>query len=107
MALIFAAAILIPKFTNANKAEITFYHHKAIVDLTDYKTYTLSELFDDNTDSLPRMTFTVDENGIKIQTSDCPGGDCIKQGYAGVIICVPNKVTVRLVDEEPLFDAVI
>jgi hypothetical protein len=57
------------------------------------------------------MTFEVNEHGIRVISSDCPGNDCVHMGYAhnnnGVIVCVPNLMTVRLTDTENAFDAVI
>jgi hypothetical protein len=102
---------LLLEITRSDTAEISFYSHTQTVKLNEYKTFTLSEIFKDYTDSLPDMTFEVDEQGIRVIASDCPGNDCVHMGYAhknnGVIVCVPNRVTVRLVDIENAFDAVI
>jgi hypothetical protein len=102
--------LLIPKLTEKNRAEITWNGHTETVSIDTANTYTMRELFGKYTNRLPDMVFETDEDGIKVVSSDCPGGDCIRQGHAPVIICVPNRVTVRLVNnknEEPLFDAVV
>jgi hypothetical protein len=60
---------------------------------------------------IPDMEFEVSGGDIRVTKSDCPGGDCVHQGFAshtgGVIVCVPNRVTVRLTDTENEYDAVV
>ncbi|MDR0975003.1 MAG: NusG domain II-containing protein [Ruminococcus sp.] len=50
----------------------------------------------------PDMEFEAVNGDIRVIKSDCPGEDCVHQGFAskngGVIICVPNRVTVNLLD---------
>jgi hypothetical protein len=104
--------LLLPREINKKTAEIRWESKTTTVSMKKtYTLYTLKSLFGDDEDSVPDMTFEVSEHGIRVIHSDCPGNDCVHQGYAhnnnGVIVCVPNRVTVRLLDEEPLFDAVV
>jgi len=50
-------------------------------------------------------------DGVRMTSSDCPGGDCIRTGViksAGeVIACLPHKFAIRLVSrQKPRVDAV-
>ena len=55
-------------------------------------------------------TVTVLDGKISVTASDCPGGDCIHMGQIHAagrsIVCLPNKVEIRVVGE-PEVDAVI
>jgi hypothetical protein len=89
--------ILFPR--NANSAEIIFTNQKKDISLAYEGCYTFMD-----------MTFEVKDHDIRVLSSDCPGQDCVHEGYAskngGVIICVPNQVVVRL-KEGAEFDAVV
>ena len=44
-------------------------------------------------------TVTVQDGKIAVTHSDCPTGDCVRQGWlsvGGTIICLPNRVEIRL-----------
>ena len=46
---------------------------------------------------------TVKDGKIAITESNCPGADCVHSGYVGTvgrsIVCLPNKVEIRIVGE--------
>ena len=46
-------------------------------------------------------TVTIQNGKVAITESDCPGKDCVHSGWAGeaskVIVCLPNRVEIRIV----------
>lgn len=50
------------------------------------------------------MELTVKEGGICVSHSDCPDKLCEKTGYirggSGSIVCLPNRVSVRIISDE-------
>ena len=47
-------------------------------------------------------TVTVRDGKIAVTRSDCPTNDCVHQGWhhtSGVIVCLPNRVEIRLTAE--------
>ncbi|MDR0943515.1 MAG: NusG domain II-containing protein [Ruminococcus sp.] len=89
---------------SANTAEITV--------ITDdlKETYSV-DLSEDRIFDIKNMQFEVKSGDICVISSGCPGGDCVHMGRAsengGVIVCVPNRVTVRLTDIKNEYDAII
>lgn len=55
--------------------------------------------------SFADMELTVRDGGICVSKSDCPDKLCEKTGYihggSGSIVCLPNRVSVRIVSDEP------
>lgn len=53
----------------------------------------------------------VKDGRIHVIESDCPHGDCIRQGYIDgkneTIVCLPHKMTVRILNDSASFDAVV
>lgn len=49
-------------------------------------------------------TVRVENGSVFMEDADCPGGDCIEQGAvsdeSGVIVCMPHRLIVRIVDSE-------
>jgi hypothetical protein len=78
------------------------------VDLTKNRRFSLESLTGTHP---PDMEFEVSDGDIRVIKSGCPGGDCVHQGFAsengGVIICVPNRITVILSDTEKAYDAIV
>lgn len=52
-----------------------------------------------------RNTVTIRDGRVSITASDCPGGDCVHSGWVSApgrsIVCLPNRVELRLVGEAP------
>jgi hypothetical protein len=105
--------IFLPK-GNPDTAVITWEKSGALeiaeIPLYTDREVTLSELFGDK--NAPEMSFLVTDGDICVKGSDCGGKDCVRAGFAkqhgGVIICAPNRVTVRLEvthENSPRFDA--
>lgn len=47
-------------------------------------------------------TVTVRDGKIAVTQSDCPGGDCVAQGWqegGRAIVCLPNRLIIRFVAE--------
>lgn len=55
----------------------------------------------------------VEDGAVYIESSDCPGGDCVRSGKISQpgrsLVCLPNRVEVRVVSETaaPDVDAVV
>lgn len=48
-------------------------------------------------------TVTVEDGKIAVTHSDCPTNDCVHQGWqsgGGVIVCLPNRVEIRLMGQD-------
>lgn len=49
-------------------------------------------------------TITIQNGKVAITESDCPGSDCVHSGWSSstgkVIVCLPNRVEIRIVDSE-------
>jgi hypothetical protein len=97
------AVFFISKKT-AQTAEITV--------ITDGLKETFSvDLSQNQTFNIEQMQFEIKDGDICVIHSDCPGNDCVHMGRAsengGVIVCVPNRVTIRLADIKNEYDAII
>jgi hypothetical protein len=97
-------AVIFISNRTAQRAEITV--------ITDGKKDTLSVgLSRELVFGVDNMRFEVKNGDIRVISSDCPGNDCVHMGYAsrngGVIVCVPNRVTIRLSDIKNEYDAII
>jgi hypothetical protein len=112
LAAILAAAVILfiaLKFpqNGVNTATINYDGEVFAVSLDKSRVFDLNEMFAD----APDMVFEVKNGEIAVKSSDCPGGDCVHSGFipggGRVIVCVPNKVTVTVSDENSQFDAVI
>jgi hypothetical protein len=109
--IIAAAAILFAVFrfpqSGVNTAWINYGGESLPVSLDENRIYYLNKMFALS----PEMTFEVRGGQIAVISSDCPGGDCVHSGFiperGRVIICVPNRVTVTVNDENIMYDAVI
>jgi hypothetical protein len=48
---------------------------------------------------VPDMVFQIHEHDIRVQSSDCPGQNCVHMGSMkqnfGTVICVPNRVVIH------------
>ena len=57
------------------------------------------------------LTLEYSEDGVRVKETDCPGQDCCHMGIitkAGQqIVCLPNRLVVRLQGDTSSFDAVI
>jgi hypothetical protein len=111
VSLIILAVIISGGKSHSQLAEITVTTENGrqvfSVDLTENRRFSLESLTGTRP---PDMEFEISGGDIRVIESDCPGFDCVHQGFAekngGVIICVPNRVTVRLTDTETVYDAV-
>ena len=70
------------------------------IDLSIDNTYKLHDLPDGG--HLEYKMIVIVENGkIKVKESECPNHDCIQKGFiqniGDVIVCLPNKVTIKVV----------
>jgi hypothetical protein len=105
-AVILFAAIKIPQ-NDVNTARINYDGKTVSVSLYGNYEFTLGERFVD----APNMTFEVRGGEVSVTESDCPGGDCTHSGSipsgGRVIVCVPNRVTVTVSDENIMYDAVV
>jgi hypothetical protein len=105
-----AADTAVITWTNSNMHTESVY-----IPLDKDGTYTMNDLFDTPfSDTLPDMTFIVSEHDIRVQSSDCPGQNCVHMGSIGqnfgTVICVPNRVVIhekRVSDKTSEFDAVV
>ena len=56
-------------------------------------------------------TVTIRDGKAAITQSDCPGGDCMHNGWVGdsgrSIVCLPNGVEIRIVSDEAEVDVVV
>lgn len=56
------------------------------------------------TTSLGTNTVEIANGRVRMQHSDCPGRDCVEQGFISdateVIVCMPHKVIARIVEGE-------
>ena len=56
-------------------------------------------------------TVSVQDGRIAITASDCPGEDCVHSGWIGSggrsIVCLPNRVEIRIVAEHTDVDFVV
>ncbi|MDR0903941.1 MAG: NusG domain II-containing protein [Ruminococcus sp.] len=101
---IFLIAVFFISNKTAQTAEITVItnglRETFSVDLSEDRLFTLDD-----------MEFLIKGGDIRVIKSDCPGGDCVHQGFAGetggVIVCVPNRVTIRLSNVKNDYDAII
>lgn len=50
-------------------------------------------------------TFEIKNHRVHILDSACPGKNCVHQGYASPLVCLPNKVIITI-EEYGEFDAV-
>jgi hypothetical protein len=95
--------------SGANTAEISFSGTVYSVSIEQDREFTLREI--SGGENAPDMTFEVNDGEIAVISSDCPGNDCVHSGFipggGRVIICVPNRVTVTVSDENIAFDAVL
>jgi hypothetical protein len=112
LAVIFAAAVvlfIVIKFpqNRVNTAWINYGGEAYSVSLDTDRAFAMSEVFE----NAAEMTFEVKGGEIAVISSDCPGGDCVHSGSipsnGRVIVCVPNRVTITVSDENSQFDAVI
>lgn len=58
---------------------------------------------------LPGNTVVIEDGAVYMRDADCPDGICVAQGRlngAGLIVCLPNRVVVR-VDASGGYDAVV
>lgn len=55
-------------------------------------------------------TITVSDGSISVSHSDCPGSDCVRMGSVRAagssIVCLPNKMEIRLTGESAIDAAV-
>jgi hypothetical protein len=69
------------------------------------------DLAKDQVFDIGQMQFEVSGGDICVISSDCQSKDCVKIGKAsengGVIVCVPNRVTIRLSNVKNEYDAII
>jgi hypothetical protein len=88
----------------AETAEIT-------VITNDLKETFSVDLSEDRIFDIKNMQLEVKDGDIRVISSDCQGNDCVHMGFAGenggVIVCVPNRVTIRLADIKNEYDAII
>jgi hypothetical protein len=112
LAVIFTAAVIlfiVIKFpqNRGNTAWINYDGVAVPVVLDTVREFTLSEIYV----NAPEMTFEIRFGEIAVISSDCPGNDCVHTGSipanGRVIVCVPNRVTVTVTDENIVFDHVI
>lgn len=58
-----------------------------------------------------RNTIAVRDGKIGIIASDCPGGDCMRQGFIAnggrSVVCLPNGVEIRIVTQADDVDFVV
>lgn len=47
---------------------------------------------------LGTTSIEVKDGKVRIIDSPCPGKTCINQGWTSPIVCLPNKVVVRVID---------
>lgn len=71
------------------------------VDGEVYGTYLLSEDAEISVNGTNRIV--IGDGGVRMEEADCPDHLCIKQGTISkdgqMIVCLPNRVTVRIADE--------
>jgi hypothetical protein len=103
---ILLTAVIFISQRSANTAEII------VISDGSRQTFTV-DLSKERVFDIENMQVEVCGGDIRVIRSDCTGLDCVKMGYAGenggVIVCVPNRVTIRLLtaDAENEFDAII
>ena len=51
-------------------------------------------------------TFEIKDGKVRITDSCCPNKTCVEQGWTSPIVCLPNKVIIRIIDYGE-FDAVV
>jgi hypothetical protein len=108
--LIASAVIFIATNLPHNRGNAAWINYDGVavpVMLDTVREFTLSEIYGD----APQMTFEIRFGEIAVISSDCPGNDCVHTGSiplnGRVIVCVPNRVTVTVIDENIVYDHVI
>lgn len=73
----------------------------------DGKEFCQASLSVDKTIELPHGTLVIENGQVRMTDSDCPDQICVRQGgiSAGSLICLPNRVVVRVIGGE--YDAVV
>ena len=88
----------VPKSTQNQDAVIQIYQDNVLVQeasLGTDETFTLTGAYTN--------TIVIREGRAAITESDCPGADCVHSGWIGTvgrsIVCLPNKVEIRIVGQ--------
>lgn len=78
-----------------------------LVITTEFKTYELpltqKEQIHRIKGTLGFTEVRIKDYKVRVVSSPCSGKNCIRAGEANLIICAPNKVTIRLVGKSPDF----
>ncbi|MDR0947588.1 MAG: NusG domain II-containing protein [Ruminococcus sp.] len=112
VALLLVSIILIITMSIEKSGSVAVVNYKQevyYIDLNTNSNFNLTDLVKDET---PHMTFEVSDGGVRVTYSDCPGHDCIRQGFIHrgneIIACVPNGVSVVILPQnEKALDAYV
>jgi len=92
--LVLISALLLPRLTADSSRFAQIYQDGALVREVPLDVEQTFQIRGSYTN-----TVTVQDGKIAVTHSDCPTGDCVRQGWlsvGGTIICLPNRVEIRL-----------
>ena len=101
-ALIAWLVVWIATSSNDKKKAVIEYNNEVVLELSlsENKQIRLKELSNGKTLEY-EMLIVVEDGTIRVEENECPNHDCIKEGkkdkIGDVIICLPNKIVIKVV----------
>ena len=97
LAAVLTAVLVLPKLTANESGFARIYRNGELIREVPLSVDQTFQIRGDYTN-----TVTVKDGKIAVTHSDCPTNDCVHQGWlsaGGAIVCLPNRVEIRLTAE--------